>query len=79
MRRLLILALVTIETGLAAAIFSCSLQLSHALVRSRSLGDVAATVVRSAHGVLASSRRLAASTRRMAVQGVRVRITIGDA
>jgi hypothetical protein len=61
MRRLIVLVLAAIETLVACAIFACSLQLSHAIARSHTLENAAATVVR------------------IATDGVRMRITIGDA
>jgi hypothetical protein len=79
MRRAIVVVLVLTESLVACAIFACSLELSHAIGRSRPLGVAAASVVRSAHSVLATSRRLAASTRRIAIDGVRVHISIGDA
>ena len=79
MRRWIVASLVVTEAVVACAIFSCSLQFSQLLVRSRTLGNVTASMVRSGHRLLASTQHLAASTRRIAIDGVRVHITIGDA
>ncbi len=79
MHRLLVATLVVTETLVACAIFACSLQLSHAIARSRTLDDVASRVVRSGHRLIASTRHLAVATRRIAIDAVRVHITISDA
>jgi hypothetical protein len=79
MRRLLVITLVVTETLVACAIFACSLEASHMIARSRTLGNVASSMVRSGHRLFASTQHLAASTRRIAIDGVRVHISIGDA
>ena len=79
MRRSIVVALAFTETLVACAIFACSLQLSHQIVRSRTLGNLAASMVRSGHRLLASTQHFAASTRRIAIDGARVHITMSDA
>ena len=79
MRRSIVAVLIVTETLVACSIFACSLQFSHAIARSRTLGLVTTSVLRSGHRLVASSQQFAASTRRIAIDGVRVRISIGDA
>ncbi len=79
MKRSIVVALALTETLVACAIFACSLEASHMIARSHTLGTVAASMVRSGHRLFASTRQLAASTRRIAIDGVRVHISIGDA
>ena len=79
MRRSIVVALIATEALLACAIVTCSLQLSHWIVRNRMLGDVAASLVHCGHRFIASTHDLAKSTRNIAINGVRVHITIGDA